>query len=67
MSLSRLRGSAPILATIVAVVALVSAFATATVIVLDERTTGGVTTELVQRSGSFVALRATFDLSLIHI
>ena len=61
MSLSRLRGSAPILATIVAVVALVSAFATATVILLDERTTGGVTTELAQRSGSFVALRATFD------
>jgi ABC-type lipoprotein release transport system permease subunit len=49
------------LATIAVVVALVSAFSIATVVFLDERGTSGLTSELSQRSGSHLALRATFD------
>jgi ABC-type lipoprotein release transport system permease subunit len=49
------------LATIAIVVALVSAFSIATVVFLDERGTSGLTSELSQRSGSHLALRATFD------
>lgn len=49
------------LATIAIVVALVSAFSIATVVFLDDRGTSGLTSELTQRSGSHLALRATFD------
>jgi len=52
------------LATILAVVALVSAFTTATVIFLDERGTAGLTSELSLRSGSDLALRASFDRAI---
>jgi len=60
---TRIRESAPILATILAVVALVSAFATATVIFIDGRATTSLATELGLRAGSQLALRASFDLA----
>lgn len=49
------------LSTIAVVVALVSAFSVATVVFLDQRGTAGLTSELSQRTGSHLALRASFD------
>lgn len=49
------------LAAILAVVALVTSFAVATVVFLDERGTAGLTTELETRAGADLALRASLD------
>ena len=63
MPLSRLRGSAPFLAAILVVVALVCGFSVATSVFIEDRATQGLRSELALRAGDDLALRASLDLA----
>lgn len=61
VSLSRLRGSAPTLAAILVVVALLCGFSVATTVYIDQQGTAGLRAELATRAGADLALRASLD------
>lgn len=63
VSVSRLRGSAPILSAILLVVALVCGFSISTSVYVDQQGTEGLRAELATRSGAELALRASLDLA----